>query len=415
MFRGIASDDFEPFGRFELLLPPVPEKPKDLGEVHLFTGVNGTGKTRILTLLAAMLGEESALRRRLKGSSIKVFQVTLSTPVPPRNQWTMFQAAENAVNWVTNAQNVANILQNTPAFAYSGNPYVSDAQVSVLADIGRPHRNVCLFFSQPEATSQVLLQAITNLKIASALDADESIVGQSRASNPSMLVKALESSITHITGLPFMFQVTRFPKLSIGVRWGGNALPFDVLPDGLRSIIGWLVHALVMMEIWVQGKTDPMQAKAIFLMDEIESHLHPAWQRKILPAFQRLFPQAQIILATHSPFVIASLNHGWIHPLTLSSDGKAKFEEPISASSGDSYVSVVEDIMGLKEWFDPETELLIADFRKAREQAYQRNAGAETRARELAAKIATRSVELEYMMGRELLQMDRQLAKSPGK
>ena len=194
-------------------------------------------------------------------------------------------------------------------------------------------------------------------------------------------------------------------------------LPFDVLPDGLRAIIGWLVHALVMMDVWLQGKGDPTNTEAVFLLDEIESHLHPAWQRKILPAFQRLFPKAQIFVATHSPFVIASLNHGWIHSLKMDANGKVQNEKPKAASKGDSYISVVEEIMGVKEWFDPETESLLANFRKLRDAAYDSSITADEReqshqqARQLGLQIGQRSMELDFMMGKELNQLERQMAK----
>jgi predicted ATP-binding protein involved in virulence len=209
-----------------------------------------------------------------------------------------------------------------------------------------------------------------------------------------------------------MFKVASYPKPALSAIWGDTRLPFDLLPDGLRSIIGWLVHAVVMIDVWLEGKSDPLQTEAIFLLDEIESHLHPTWQRRILPAFQRLFPKSQIFVATHSPFVIASLNHGWIHPLTLSDDGTAKVQNPVTASAGDSYISVVEDIMGLKEWYDPETEKLLAEFRANRDAAYRGDPAAQKRARELAAQVGQRSMELEFVMGRELSQMDRQLAKA---
>jgi hypothetical protein len=84
--------------------------------------------------------------------------------------------------------------------------------------------------------------------------------------------------------------------------------------------------------------------------------------------------------------------------------------EPEPASQGDSYVSAIEDIMGLKEWYDPETEQLLAQFRAHRDAAYRGDVQAEQKARELAAKVGTRSMELDYLMGRELSQMDRQLA-----
>ncbi|MCP5516713.1 MAG: hypothetical protein H7A45_05550 [Verrucomicrobiales bacterium] len=141
----------------------------------------------------------------------------------------------------------------------------------------------------------------------------------------------------------------------------------------------------------------------------------PPPERRILPAFQRLFPKVQIFVATHSPFVIASLNHGWIHPLTLDEDGRVTVEQPVKASAGDSYVSVLEDIMGLKEWYDPETEQLLANFRAQRDAAFQGGDEARNTALRLAEQIGGRSMELHYMMGREVAQMERQLARTPAK
>jgi predicted ATPase len=67
MLRAIQSDNFPPFGKFGLTLPPVENKPDDLAEVHLFTGGNGTGKTRLLSVLAAMLENPEPLAKRVKG------------------------------------------------------------------------------------------------------------------------------------------------------------------------------------------------------------------------------------------------------------------------------------------------------------------------------------------------------------
>jgi predicted ATP-binding protein involved in virulence len=412
MIRAIASDNFPPFGEFVLPLLPVEKKPLDLGEVHLFTGVNGTGKTRLLSIIAAILGGQASLLKRMKGVSFETtIFATDEVPAPDyRGNWSRIVIRPNATEFLRTFGPSILQIQKAPAFAYSGNAYVSDAKISALGGVERPNRDSCLSFSHPETSSQSLLQAIANLKIASALHAEESAIAAGK-SNPTDLMKAIESTLTGITGVPFQFQLARFPELSLGVKWGGSELSFDVLPDGLRSIIGWMVHASVMVEIWLQGKSDPRRAEAIFLLDEPESHLHPAWQRKILPAFQRLFPKAQVFVATHSPFVIASVNHGWIYPITIGPHGKATFEKAISASSGESYVSVVEDIMGLKEWFDPETESLLAKFRETRKRAYAGSATAQAEARKLAAEISRRSVELEFMMVRELSQMDRQLDK----
>jgi len=280
-----------------------------------------------------------------------------------------------------------------------------------------PNRQECLSFIKPESSSQILLQAITNLLFEAAVDSLNVSPDSNNHSRAARLVKSLESTLLEITGTKFQFKIEKFPQISLFVVWGNIKLPFDVLPDGLRAIIGWLVHSLVMLDVWLQGKGDPTNTEAIFLLDEIESHLHPAWQRKILPAFQRLFPKSQIIVATHSPFVIASLNHGWIHSLKVEANGKVKNETPKAASKGDSYISVVEEIMGVKEWFDPETENLLAEFRKVRDKAYDSNIAPEERtkahqrANELGLQIGQRSMELDFMMGKELNQLERHMTK----
>lgn len=395
------------------MLPPVENKRDDLAEVHLFTGVNGTGKTRLLSVLAGMLGNPQPLVKRLRGVEIQIdFRATDNDSISDFQSWRdQFYAQHNSGGW-SNSNSLGGWANKVPAFAYSGIPYVGDAQIAVMADVKKPERLDCLSFVRPEGHSQILLQAIANLKLQAAMDTMNETSESLNHTRATRIIRALESTIAQITGSKFLFLVTTYPKTSLMVRWAGTELSFDVLPDGMRSLIGWLVHSVVMMDAWLQGKSDPLQTEAVFLLDEIEGPLHPAWQRRILPAFQRLFPKAQIFVTTHSPFVIASLNQGWIHPLTMGQDGKVTVEEPIAASEGDSYISVVEDIMGLKEWYDPETEKLLADFRVVRDAAFRGDDDAQATARKLAADIGKRSMELDYMMGRELSQMDRKLAKS---
>ena len=423
MFRAIASKNFAPFEELFLELPAVEDKPENMAEVHLFTGVNGSGKTRILSVLSAMLGNEQHLKKRMKGAE-QTFLLAADSLVDRNTnngRWCRMVAAPNQVGWQHLVGELGNWVGKVPAFAYSGYAYVSDASVTAMGTVQRPDRNYCLAFNRPENSSQVLLQAITNLLFEAAVDSLNNSAEDKSHSRAARLVKSLELTLLEITRTKFQFKIEKFPQISLYAVWGGTKLPFDVLPDGLRAIIGWLVHALVIMDVWLQGKGDPTNTEAVFLLDEIESHLHPAWQRKILPAFQRLFPKSQIFVATHSPFVIASLNHGWIHSLKTDANGKVRNERPIAASKGDSYISVVEDIMGVKEWFDPETESLLAEFRTIRDGAYKPAVSRAEReqaagsARKLALKISQRSMELEFMMGKELIQMDRQLANGVGK
>lgn len=53
---------------------------------------------------------------------------------------------------------------------------------------------------------------------------------------------------------------------------------------------------------------DPLEGVGIVLIDEIELHMHPSWQRRILPTLRRTFPNIQFIITTHSPQVLGEVD-----------------------------------------------------------------------------------------------------------
>jgi predicted ATP-binding protein involved in virulence len=81
----------------------------------------------------------------------------------------------------------------------------------------------------------------------------------------------------------------------------GISVPLDRLSDGYRSVTSWvgdLVRRLV--EAY---PTDPLNAHGVVLIDELDIHLHPKWQRSIVEHVRALFPNLQFIVSSHSPFV----------------------------------------------------------------------------------------------------------------
>lgn len=88
--------------------------------------------------------------------------------------------------------------------------------------------------------------------------------------------------------------------------------------EGTLLWIRWLalkmVHHYGFAEDWAQQP-------AILLIDEIENHLHPTWQRRVIPALQKHFPKLQIFATTHSPFVVAGLKKGQVHLLQRDDEG----------------------------------------------------------------------------------------------
>ena len=65
----------------------------------------------------------------------------------------------------------------------------------------------------------------------------------------------------------------------------------------------------------INNTTQSTSLEGIVLIDEVETHLHLALQRKIMPFLTRLFPNIQFIVSTHSPFVVNSIDNAVIYDL----------------------------------------------------------------------------------------------------
>ena len=91
-----------------------------------------------------------------------------------------------------------------------------------------------------------------------------------------------------------------------------------------------------------QSSTALSAAEAVILIDEIDLHLHPQWQRKIVGDLTRTFPNCQFIATTHSPQVIGEVNHEQIQMI----DGDDVFVPPHSFGVDSS--RVLEELMSTK-------------------------------------------------------------------
>ena len=100
--------------------------------------------------------------------------------------------------------------------------------------------------------------------------------------------------------------IKRTPQLMV-VEKNGVELPLNSLSDGEKcffSLIGDLARRLAIASSYLDN---PLQGNGIVLIDEIDLHLHPAWQRKIVHLLPETFPNCQFIITTHSPQVLGEL------------------------------------------------------------------------------------------------------------
>ena len=73
---------------------------------------------------------------------------------------------------------------------------------------------------------------------------------------------------------------------------------------GYRSVIAWMVDLAARMLKRYPESDDPLSEPAIVLVDEIDLHLHPKWQRTIMDFLTERFPNTQFIVTAHSPLVV---------------------------------------------------------------------------------------------------------------
>jgi predicted ATP-binding protein involved in virulence len=87
----------------------------------------------------------------------------------------------------------------------------------------------------------------------------------------------------------------------------GEKLLFTQLSDGFRNILTLTMDLAARLVMANPDRDEPLAAECIVMIDEIDLHLHPRWQQRIIIDLRRAFPGAQFILSTHSPQVLSTV------------------------------------------------------------------------------------------------------------
>ena len=159
--------------------------------------------------------------------------------------------------------------------------------------------------------------------------------------------RAIESMNPDISDPSAVFDLVRI-RVPVPTD-GGTLMQVELLPGGghgiVRTLAGDLARRLA------QGNPhldDPLLSEAVVLIDEVDLHLHPSWQQRILPDLMRTFPNAQFLVSTHSPQVLTTVEAGCVTHLARE-DGKiGTFPVPIT-TYGAKASDALETVMGVEE------------------------------------------------------------------
>jgi len=127
----------------------------------------------------------------------------------------------------------------------------------------------------------------------------------------------------------------------------GTELIVNQLSDGEKCLLAFAGDLARRLAIANPSLTNPLKGYAIVLIDEIELHLHPSWQRNIIPSLESTFPNCQFIVTTHSPLVLSHIKPEGVHILEMTEEGVEL--RKITSSYGRDSNLILEEIMGVPE------------------------------------------------------------------
>lgn len=146
---------------------------------------------------------------------------------------------------------------------------------------------------------------------------------------------------------------------------GGHSdtLEIDQLSDGQRAVLALAADLARRMAQANPHLDDPLASEAVVLIDEVELHLHPSWQQRILTDLRRTFPNTQFIVSTHSPQVLTTVEPRHVVQLARE-DGRIVAGSAAGWTYGAEAGDVLAAVMGVDQRPDNRFTQVLARYRR---------------------------------------------------
>ncbi len=162
----------------------------------------------------------------------------------------------------------------------------------------------------------------------------------------------------------------------ITIDSGDGPIPFESLSQGTLSLVGWAGALMQRLHETAPEGSDAMRHPAIVLVDEIDAHMHPAWQQTLIKRLSEAFPNVQFVVTSHSPLLVGGLEPEQVYRFARESGTGVVISQPSYPLKGLGAAGLLTSgLFGLRSHLDPSTE-----------QALDRK-------RRLTVKVLTRGLE----------------------
>lgn len=154
--------------------------------------------------------------------------------------------------------------------------------------------------------------------------------------------------------------VTAEGRILFDIR--GEKVPTIALSDGYRSVLALAGDLIWRLLLSFPESNDPLKEEGIVLIDELDIHLHPHWQRDIALWLQEQFPNIQFIVATHSPLVASGAGENALTYRFFFNDGKTCAEKIDSIAAMNVDRILESAAFGLVSPYSPQTQAKIDKY-----------------------------------------------------
>ena len=163
--------------------------------------------------------------------------------------------------------------------------------------------------------------------------------------------KAMETCYKRITGCDYVKMQYNMGTKTLDVAYRDDAgnimrMPINQLSDGYKSTISLvadIAYRMAVLNPQLLGDVC-LQTDGIVLIDEVDLHLHPAWQQQILKDLSTIFPKVQFIVTTHAPAVISSAEQENVRVLN-----NWEVDLPAAETFGRDTNGILRSVMGVSE------------------------------------------------------------------
>jgi predicted ATP-binding protein involved in virulence len=297
-----------------------------LENVNVILGVNGSGKTTALKAIALSLivhvGFQSGfrpyslVRRNIKGYAEKA-EVTAKVKLSTRDRFEGSDTRQSTFTLMAELERIKDqdVLRYLPVFDTDIDQkklidelYSDTSPSFFMVAYGATRRTESGDF---DPSSRAKDRNVRYARVAGLFEDHLTLVPMQRwlekiERNKTQFAEVIELIADLLPeGLEFRGEQERDEYV---FHHHGITMAFRALSDGYRAYIGWITDLISHLVTVCPPKTKLRELEGVVLVDEIDLHVHPTWQREIVAQISRALPRLQFVFTTHSPIVAGSVS-----------------------------------------------------------------------------------------------------------